>query len=93
MLIKNLLNGPVDVHTSTGPIILGPQEAREVDGLHPSYEPIYRRSSFFEVTDGESSADFDLAKLRSDYQELIGKRPFHGWDAAELQRRIDEALA
>jgi len=35
----------------------------------------------------------DLSKLRSEYQELIGKRPFMGWDAAELQRRIDEVLA
>lgn len=34
-----------------------------------------------------------LAKLRADYQEVVGKRPFSGWSAAELQRRIDEALA
>lgn len=35
----------------------------------------------------------DLSDLRAQYQEIIGKRPFHGWDAEELQRRIDEALA
>lgn len=34
----------------------------------------------------------DLADLRAQYQEIIGKRPYHGWDAEELQRRIDEAL-
>jgi hypothetical protein len=34
-----------------------------------------------------------LAKLRADYQEVIGKKPFARWDAAELQKRIDEALA
>lgn len=34
-----------------------------------------------------------LKKLRAKYQEVVGKRPFSGWDAAELQRRIDEALA
>ena len=34
----------------------------------------------------------ELTDLRSQYQEIIGKRPFHGWDAEELQRRIDEAL-
>lgn len=34
----------------------------------------------------------DLKKLRADYQEVLKKKPFGGWDAAELQRRIDEAL-
>lgn len=35
----------------------------------------------------------DLDKTRKDYEELFGKRPFNGWDAAELQKRIDEKLA
>lgn len=35
----------------------------------------------------------DLDKVRKDYEELFGKKPFHGWDAAELQKRIDEKLA
>lgn len=34
-----------------------------------------------------------LAKLRTDYFEAVGRKPFHGWDALELQKRIDEALA
>ncbi|MBO9589541.1 hypothetical protein [Devosia sp.] len=34
-----------------------------------------------------------LNRLRADYAEVLGKRPFSGWDVAELQRRIDEALA
>lgn len=35
----------------------------------------------------------DLDKVRKDYEELFGKRPFNGWDIAELQKRIDEKLA
>lgn len=35
----------------------------------------------------------ELTKLRSDYQEVFGKRPYHGWDAAELQEKIDGKLA
>lgn len=35
----------------------------------------------------------DLEKLRKDYEELLGKKPFNGWDSAELQKRIDEKLA
>lgn len=34
-----------------------------------------------------------MAKLRADYTEVLGKKPYNGWGAAELQRRIDEALA
>lgn len=40
--------------------------------------------------DGDKDA---LNKLRAEYTELVGKKPFPGWDAVELQRRIDEALA
>lgn len=29
-----------------------------------------------------------LADLRSEYETVLGKRPFMGWDAAELRRRI-----
>lgn len=39
-----------------------------------------------------SSEQDPLKKLRADYLEVLKKRPFGGWDAAELQRRIDEAL-
>lgn len=32
-------------------------------------------------------------KIRKDYEDLFGKKPFNGWDAAELQKRIDDKLA
>ena len=35
----------------------------------------------------------DMAKLRAEYTDLFGKRPFNGWDAAELQAKIDAKLA
>lgn len=33
----------------------------------------------------------DLPALRAEYQSLVGKRPFMGWAADELRRRIAEA--
>lgn len=33
----------------------------------------------------------DLTELRKHYKEVVGKNPFPGWDATELNRRIDEA--
>lgn len=35
----------------------------------------------------------ELKSLRADYQALAGKKPFHGWDADELRRKIDEMTA
>lgn len=37
-----------------------------------------------------SEAD-ELAAARAEYQEKVGRRPFHGWDAAELRKRIADA--
>ena len=31
----------------------------------------------------------DIAALRAEYREALGKAAFNGWDAAELRKRID----
>lgn len=41
----------------------------------------------------QSAASDALKKLRADYTEVVGKKPHHSWGEAELQRRIDAALA
>lgn len=33
----------------------------------------------------------DIKSLRAEYQRLVGKRPFNGWDAATLKTKIAEA--
>lgn len=33
----------------------------------------------------------DLAAVRDEYQRVVGKRPFMGWDAATLRAKIAEA--
>jgi len=35
--------------------------------------------------------DEELSRLRAEYQEAVGKRAFHGWDADEIRQRIEEA--
>lgn len=35
----------------------------------------------------------DLSALRKQYQEVVGKRPFAGWDAETLAAKIAEAKA
>lgn len=34
-----------------------------------------------------------LATLRGEYQDVLGKRPFHGWSEDELEAKIAEAKA
>lgn len=33
----------------------------------------------------------DLTALREQYQAAVGKKPYHGWDADELRKRIADA--
>lgn len=40
-----------------------------------------------------SSSDDPLTDLRKQYQDIVGKRPFHGWDAETLEAKIAEAKA
>jgi len=35
--------------------------------------------------------DEELSRLRAEYQEVVGKRAFHGWDAETLRQKIAEA--
>lgn len=33
----------------------------------------------------------ELSQLRAEYQDVVGKRPFHGWDADMIRQKIAEA--
>ena len=40
------------------------------------------------------AADVDyLAALRAEYSDVVGKKPFHGWDAETLREKIADAQA
>jgi hypothetical protein len=41
----------------------------------------------------KAGAGDDMQALRAEYQKVVGKRAFPGWDAAELKRRMAEAVA
>lgn len=42
------------------------------------------------VSNASQQAD-DMGELRKEYQEVVGKRAFNGWDAATLKAKIAEA--
>ena len=35
--------------------------------------------------------DDDITSLRAEYQDVVGKKAFHGWDADTLRDKIAEA--
>lgn len=43
-----------------------------------------------DMVSAESEVD-DLTALRAEYQDVVGKRAYHGWDADELREKIAEA--
>lgn len=43
--------------------------------------------------DGSESGGDALKALRAEYHDVVGKRPFAGWDADTLRAKIDEAKA
>lgn len=88
MKIKNLLNSPVDIQTLSGPIVLAAHEEREIQGFPPSYDRLYRASSFFEVT--ESEAD-PLEPFRVEYERLTGKKADKRWSETRLFEELEKA--
>jgi uncharacterized protein YdcH (DUF465 family) len=39
----------------------------------------------------QPDAEAEIARLRDEYQTLVGKKPYHGWDAATLTEKIAAA--
>lgn len=38
-----------------------------------------------------ADSEDDLTKLRVKYQEVVGRKAYHGWDAEELAQKIADA--
>lgn len=39
----------------------------------------------------EPEPDLDIADVRAEYERIVGKRPFNGWDIPTLKRKMSEA--
>lgn len=92
--LKNLSGIPLDIATLKGPAILPANGSITVELSAFEIEAM-RHSPVVEISEGgEPDGDEDnLAKLRADYLEVVGKKAYHGWTAEELQNKIDEKLA
>lgn len=98
---RNLVNSPYDIRVKGGKVARLPARGEITVEVDPMHLPLYRTLGYFEITEGaakpkgEAVPDDDKAaldKLRTEYTELLGKKPYGGWKAEELQKRIDAAL-
>ncbi|TPJ76200.1 hypothetical protein FJ422_30420 [Mesorhizobium sp. B2-6-3] len=44
-----------------------------------------------EETPASLPAHDDITLLRAEYERMLGKKPFHGWDAEQLREKIAAA--
>lgn len=35
----------------------------------------------------------EMTELRQEYERVVGKRPFHGWDASKLREKMAEVIS
>lgn len=52
----------------------------------------YERRDMVAADPADSDAD-DLTALRAEYQDVVGKRAYHGWDVDDLRGKIAAAKA
>lgn len=77
----------------------GELSAAMLENHKGSYELIADKPQLDHDGDGKAGGSTsggsgdEMAALRDEYENVVGKRPFNGWDAEELRRRMDEALA
>jgi hypothetical protein len=104
LVVRNLVNAPFDIESLDGPLLLPALGESEPARFTEDQVLIMQASLALEIIEtapakaedasgSEDGETRDIVKLRAEYHELVGKRPFHGWDAAEIQKRIDEALS
>lgn len=105
--VKNLTNSPYDLPTVDGFVRLpafGEVDGEFTDDyvhllessmavkIIKAEEKTKARVKKAKAAKNAKTVDPALAKLRKDYTELTGKKPFGGWGAEVLQKHIDGAL-
>lgn len=51
----------------------------------------YERADMVATAPVADQPDDDMTELRAEYQRVVGKKAFHGWDADELREKIAAA--
>lgn len=65
---------------------------RALKARDPRYARIFEKLGY-RTTDLSADGALDIEKLRDLYEKVVGKRPFNGWDAETLSKKIAEKRA
>lgn len=57
------------------------------------YRKIFQRMGYLRRDQRAEPDSSELAEARAEYQRVVGKRPYHGWDVDELKARMADAQA
>lgn len=74
---------------------VSPERKRELNAkgyriLDIRLKPANAPAEKMESSENTASQD-ELAAVRKEYEAVVGRRPFHGWDADELRKRMAAA--
>lgn len=61
---------------------------RALKAKDPRYARIFGKLGYDTTQMVADDGEPDIDALRATYQEVVGKRPYHGWDAATLAQKI-----
>lgn len=68
---------------------------RALKSRDPRYARVLRKMGYAEPTTAAAgpapSLEDEMRALREEYEAVMGKRPYWGWDADELRERMAEA--
>ena len=56
----------------------------------PPAAPVQQTTPVAQADDDGDGDENPLKTVRDEYEQVVGRRPFHGWDEAELRRRMAE---
>lgn len=90
-----------DANPRYGDLLVSIRKARVADEAPPVRPPPRALAKKIALFGDDTPTDpvkteepeVDMAVLREEYQEAVGRRAFHGWSADELRQRITEAKA
>lgn len=66
------------------------KRAKETTDAIPQI-PVALKTRVLKASAPKAEPTEDLSDLRAEYERAVGRRPFMGWDAAELRKRIANA--
>lgn len=88
-----VLVGARKARLERAPVDLPPPPPAVAEQIKQAFPPAAAPAPAETSAPGATDATDDLKSLRAEYESVIGKKPFGGWNAEQLRAKITEAKA